>query len=62
VDAGWGGGGLPKRRIPCGGPSENNGGSILHEPHMLGSSYTCGAVTLCGALLPSVMSPSFFDD
>jgi len=33
VGAGWGGReGFPKEGCPVGGPSENNGGSILHGP------------------------------
>lgn len=59
VGAGWGGEGFPKEGCPVGDLLKIMGGPSYMGLHMLGSSYTYGAVTLCGALPPSVMSPKF---
>jgi hypothetical protein len=51
------GGELPKRRIPHGGPSENNGGSILHGPSHVGKLvHLWGWYTLWG-LTPKCNEP-----
>jgi hypothetical protein len=62
---GWvqvGGESFPKEGCPVGDLLKIMGGPSYMGLHMLRSSYTCGAVTLFGALPPSVMSLNFFND
>jgi hypothetical protein len=47
---------FPKEGYPVGDLLKIMGGPSYMGLHMLGSTYTCGA------LPPSVMSPSFFND